>query len=425
MKLSAIKSSLLKDQSPAIPLPCSRIEIWSKLMVIGCFFATAINFSIGLHFMGLSTAIATVLYGLNVLYIRNVPRAVYSNYVFYILTILLVNIAWFYNYGSKGSILYAFIILYAIIFLFASKFEKNLLLFLLTIDYLGMFFLEYFELIDLGAYESENIRVVDMYLSLFVYVIVFMTMIRIIKKAYFKEKQKAEEVEQLKQNFLTNLNHEIRTPINIINGFSQLFENTTDVEKQKKYANVISQNTNKLLMLVGNIIELSEIQQGRINLHYIKVNVNAFLREELAFLKTSLEQHNRFEVVPSIQLPDMPVESYVDIKYLKTVVENILLNAVQHTNSGEISILFKVKKKLLITIKDTGSGMEYRGHDELSNSFNRKDESTETTAGVGLSISKTLVRLMGGEFELSSEEGLGTCVTIKLPFLKQKPEQKD
>lgn len=411
-----------ENKGAVFPLPYKEVEAWSKIMVLGAFLATIINLVIGLYLLAALTSGAMLIYAANLLYVKYVSVPEYGKIFFYLFTIVILNVVWALNFGSQGPMLYCFTVLYSVAFLFLTGKEKIAVLLFLSFDMFTLFVIEFFNLVDLGGYADEESRIIDLYLSLFVYVLVYAGLIRIVKSSYVKEKMKSQEVEQLKQNFLTNLNHEIRTPVNIINGFSQLFEQSTDPEKQKKYAKAISQNAEKLLMLVGNIIELSEIQQGKVNFTYLKVSMSQFLAEEFAFLKTTLGSHNRALVKPVLKLPSEDFEIYLDIKYVKRIIENILINAVQHTNEGEICICLQLKKTVVLTIEDTGVGMEYANQDELSDTFNKSGESTEINAGVGIAISKTLVSLMGGSFELGSKKGVGTVVRIDLPLLKMKPK---
>lgn len=415
---------LFTSKEAAFPLSERQISSLNYFVMIGALLGTILNLVLEMYELAASTGVAFIIFSLNAIYVKITRSYRLTRIVFYIMCMLFFNSMWYYNYGSEGPILYLLLILFVTVMLFLEGFEKLIMICLLIMNILTMFFIEYYEVFDLGYYSNERTRIVDVYSSLFIYILIFTVMVNILTKLFQEQRKKASEVEQLKRNFLANLNHEIRTPVNIISGFSQLFENATDIEKQKRYSKVINENMQHLLSLVENIIELSEIQQSQVHFQYVLVDIPSFFEEEHTFLKNSLNSHQKNKITTSITISKDIERLYLDIKYIKRIIENILLHSVQYIETGNISIDVKESKKWLsITIEDDGPGFSDSELQSLGQIFNKAENEIDKGVSVGIAISKTLIEMMDGTFSIEMKPTPGTIFSIKIPAHKTLPAQ--
>lgn len=228
-------------------------------------------------------------------------------------------------------------------------------------------------------------------------------------------KERAEESDRLKSSFLANMSHEIRTPLNAIVGFSQLMgdENCTTEEKAK-FADVISQNSDMLLTLISDIIDISRLDTGKMNFVYKKIPLKEFVER---FQNTTLHLNK-----PDIEYIYKFDSSYIilntDIHRLSQVMINLFTNANKFTEKGTITMEYKVEKeknRILFTIEDTGSGIPLDKQNRLFERFEKLDEYKQG-AGLGLAISRQIINHLGGEIWIDPDYtgGAKFCFTHPL-----------
>ena len=251
-------------------------------------------------------------------------------------------------------------------------------------------------------------------------------------------KEIAERSQQAEQEFLANMSHEIRTPLNAIAGMGYLLQDTPLQNEQKEFLDVIQSSTDILLRLVTNILDISKIEAGKIEMHLKEMDVIQLLK---GLEKTFRIQHTNSQVKINFQYPDNPVQ-YVwsDDLLLSQIMLNILSNASKFTARGEIKLnaaflpaTSSDDLMLNIVISDTGKGMS---KDEQIHIFDKymqagDAESRSRGTGLGLAITKRLVELLDGSIDLESYEGVGTSFNILIPLKKgrdvkyvKKPEIK-
>ena len=246
-------------------------------------------------------------------------------------------------------------------------------------------------------------------------------------------KQAAEAASQAKSQFLANMSHEIRTPLNGVTGMLELL-NRTDMEThQKRYIEIAQNSAQSLLSVINDILDFSKIEAGKLELD----SIDFALRETLADVVdifASQTAAKQIELIGNIS-PELPGWVIGDPERLRQILINILGNAVKFTESGSISLSASCKKKtdkiavLQIEIKDTGCGISKENLSKLFNSFTQADSSTTRKyggTGLGLTISRQLVRLMKGQVNVSSEVGVGSVFTIDLamPLSKKSGNRK-
>ncbi|NTV18492.1 MAG: HAMP domain-containing histidine kinase [Bacteroidales bacterium] len=228
-------------------------------------------------------------------------------------------------------------------------------------------------------------------------------------------KERAEESDKLKSAFLANMSHEIRTPLNAIVGFSQLMsdENCTSAEKEK-FADVINQNSDMLLTLITDIIDISRMDTGKMNFVYKKVRIKEIIE---SMQNTTL--HLKKKGIEYIYLFDQEdIEINTDVHRLSQVMINLITNANKFTDEGSIVMEYKVerdKNRILFTIADTGTGIPQEKRFRLFERFEKLDDYKQG-AGLGLAISKQIITRFGGEIWIDPDYtgGAKFCFTHPL-----------
>lgn len=236
-----------------------------------------------------------------------------------------------------------------------------------------------------------------------------------------KAKEKAEESDRLKSSFLANLSHEIRTPMNAIMGFADLLEvNQLSGPQRAQYISIIRNSGDYLLSLINDIIEISHIESGLIELKLTEVNPENFLDNLYNTLKVSIPGNKKLEFLLEKSVSTLPNEILIDEVKLKQILINLINNAFKFTSEGKISFgcFINDNEQLAFFVKDTGIGIESKNHQIIFERFrqieNRKYMSGGS--GLGLAIVKAYTELMGGNIHVESEKGKGSKFTVEIPL---------
>ena len=225
-----------------------------------------------------------------------------------------------------------------------------------------------------------------------------------------KETVRAQEVEVIKNAFLRNMSYEIRTPLNSVVGFSELFELDHSPEDEAIFIDEIKRSSSSLLKLINDILFLSRLDAGMITITPKPLDFAAICVSRCEAVWNNLKQPG-VEYIVRNPYKRMIVE--VDDSHLSMVIDKIITNAVQHTTKGMVEVRYDyMGDQLMISVEDTGSGIP---KETVEHIFERFVTSTNTGAGLGLSICHELIEYMGGKIQLKSEEGKGTTVWITLP----------
>jgi signal transduction histidine kinase len=231
-------------------------------------------------------------------------------------------------------------------------------------------------------------------------------------------RQKAEESDKMKSAFLANMSHEIRTPLNAIVGFSNIIAEE-DVElsssERNDFLKLINTNSDLLLKLINDILDLSRIESGRMEFSFSECN--------LSDLMNNVYQTHRLLMPEGVELkiekPEEAVMLNTDKHRLTQVITNFINNASKFTRSGYIKIGYSYNPKRLavdIFVEDTGIGIPKEKQKAVFERFNKLDEFAQGT-GLGLAICQVIIHRFGGVIELESEENKGSCFTISLPLV--------
>ncbi len=230
---------------------------------------------------------------------------------------------------------------------------------------------------------------------------------------------KARESDRLKTNFLANISHEIRTPLNAIIGFASIVGDANDEFERDYYLNIINENSNQLLKLIDDIIDLSSLEVDKFEFKMRSVELKDICRSvyNMFSQKTKPEVSFIFDdnILPSVFL-------YTDPKRLHQVLSNLIDNSVKFTNKGSIRFGYEIqseentdKQFVRIYVEDTGIGIDKNYNHVLFDRFFKADNFTQGF-GLGLPIAKKLTEEMGGELKFTSEIGLGSKFWIKIPI---------
>lgn len=245
------------------------------------------------------------------------------------------------------------------------------------------------------------------------------------KQLELKENELKTKEEILNQNkinqskYLSHMNHELRTPISAVIGFSKMLQQQLYGElnpKQAQYIEAIYQSGKYLLDLISDVLDLSKIEAKKEDLYREKVLVNDLCESAIALIKTKAEER-KLDVICSIE-PDIEY-CYIDEMRIKQVLVNLLSNAVKFTEKGSITLEVKQdKSNLFFRVIDTGIGINKESQTKLFQPFFQLNTPLHKQCkgtGLGLVISRELARLHGGDITLISEENKGSCFTLNIP----------
>ena len=224
-------------------------------------------------------------------------------------------------------------------------------------------------------------------------------------------KEKAEEADRLKSAFLANMSHEIRTPLNAIIGFSSLLHYVENEQEREQYISLINHNNQLLLKLINDVLDLSKIEAGHIELHSEWFNPAELIKESI----TEYERNVPAGVKLFARYPVTPSQIEHDPMRIKQILTNFISNALQNTVQGHIEVYYETDTDgIRISVSDTGCGIP---PDKLGMIFERfeKVDSFAQGAGLGLSICKSIVEKMNGVITVDSTMGVGSTFTVELP----------
>ena len=232
-----------------------------------------------------------------------------------------------------------------------------------------------------------------------------------IEEMLVNERDRAEASDRLKSAFLANMSHEIRTPLNAIVGFSSLLASAENVVEKELYNSLISHNNELLLNLINDIIDLSKIEAGYLELHQNWFNLTELLDECVAEYARLLP--SGVELLTSYPEHDALVE--LDKLRIKQILNNFLSNALKNTTRGHVEVFYEIDKHCVrIGVKDTGRGIPQNMLEKIFERFEKVDSFAQGV-GLGLSICKSIVDKMNGRIQVYSQLGLATTFIAELP----------
>ncbi len=243
-------------------------------------------------------------------------------------------------------------------------------------------------------------------------------------------KRAAEESDQLKSAFLANMSHEIRTPMNSIVGFSNLLVTEgLDQQTRNTYVERIVRNSEHLLVLISDIIDLAKIESGQLPLVYGKIFVSELIENMRQYAEEELSRHDRKSIQVLVEQPGESFEMEIDVVRIEQVMKNLINNAIKFTEKGSISIGYQCgskKNSVLLFVKDTGIGIDSEHFGLIFDQFRQVDGSDTRKfggTGLGLAICRNLVQMMGGRIWVESEPGEGAVFKVEMPLRRKIVQQ--
>ena len=231
------------------------------------------------------------------------------------------------------------------------------------------------------------------------------------EQALIEAKHRAEESDRLKSAFLANVSHEIRTPLNAIVGFSEVIAHTESECEREEYLDIVKANSNLLLHLINDILDLSRIESGK--MEFIDENIQ--MDELCEELRQMHQMRIKNDVKIIFERPAASLTIVSDSHRLRQLYSNLISNAIKYTEKGAITFGYKLKGDMMEGyVRDSGSGIPA---EKLNNVFGRfeKLDLLKQGFGLGLSICKSILDKMGGEIWVESELGVGSCFYFLIP----------
>lgn len=240
------------------------------------------------------------------------------------------------------------------------------------------------------------------------------------------EKDKAEEASRLKTEFLHNVSHEVRTPMNGIMGFSELLgEEGLSTEQRLKYINIVTRSCNQLLSIIDDILEISRLETNQAQVNIESFDLNALLKEIYSIFEI---QSKKAQIYFSLHLDSKNEELFIssDKTKLSSIINNLVGNAFKFTNEGFVSFGYTIKNgQIELYISDSGVGIAKEKIKSIFGRFEQEEKEISLKAGglgLGLPISLENAKLLNGDLTVESEKGVGSTFYLKIPFtqIKQK-----
>jgi len=242
---------------------------------------------------------------------------------------------------------------------------------------------------------------------------------KLAEEELIKALAKAEESDRLKTAFLNNISHEIRTPFNGILGFLSIIQ-TSDLNESERdeYIEIINQSADRLMQTINDIVEMSQIQAGQIKLEISETSIKR-LTDKLTERYQSAAESQKLDFTINIDLPDNITSVFTDGKKLKTMLSKLIVNALKFTKEGSIILGIQLKGDYLeFSVVDTGIGISDKQQQVIFEFFNQADVSNTRQfegLGLGLSITKSYVEMLGGKIWVESTLGKGSTFCFTIP----------
>lgn len=363
-------------------------------------------------FITLLTGLSVILLSLIYWFARVQKKFTLSKWLATIVVFMLIDPMWFFNSGSKGPILLLLVLFFSLFIYLWDGWARAIFIAFFFLNGIGQFIIEYKYPHLITNYPNEKAHILDVYTGFLIYVALSSILMIYLKKLYRDEKEKATKSDQLKSAFLANMSHEIRTPMNGIVGFSQLLKKPElDKEKQVKYVNIITSCSNRLMNLVNDILDISSLETGQIELDIEPVDLNQLVSKLVKFFEYKTNE-KKIKILTDINIDSRNIIINTDGSRLWQILNNLLSNAFKFTREGYIKLGLKEDSDFIeFYVEDTGIGIAPEHHERIFERFSQVELATEKLyggTGLGLAICKKLVELFGGKIWLESELGKGS-----------------
>ena len=248
------------------------------------------------------------------------------------------------------------------------------------------------------------------------------TALKKVHEELIKANVEAEASNRLKSSFLANISHEIRTPLNSVVGFANLLlanDLTNDVKEE--YIEHINHNSEKLLQIIGDIIDLSRLESSQIEITYEEASVNSIVNEIVEDARKIIKRNEKSIIINVMNMLEENGDLiFTDRIWLKRVLNHLMDNAVKFTLEGSVRLSYaKENENLVFRVKDTGIGINKENLDHIFEEFRQEIDGHHRPfegLGVGLTLAKEVIERMGGKIFVQSEKGVGSEFSFSIPY---------
>lgn len=393
----------------------------SLTYIILAFVSLLINLALGLEIiLSVIPVGSMIVYGWFFYMAKKTENVLFLKWLFVVITFIFLNLIWLFNYGSHGPALYFFILIYTLLIFIFSKNQLIFVTIVLGLNIGVLFLLDLYYPGITEDYRSNSDRTVNIYIGLIISTVIVFILITNAKNNFINEYLKAKTSDNIKANFLNNISHEIRTPLNAIVGFSSILSiGGVSDEDREEYIEAINDSTEALLKIVTDILDVSQIEAGAIELHPEGISIKEFLSNVKTKHEKKLIDKGKEHIEFNVIIPEKNTEIYFDKQRLEQVFAILLDNAIKFTYSGKLEVGCEIKlSKFLFWVKDTGIGIEDEFKDKVFQSFTKKEKSTSGRfggTGVGLFLARSLIELNDGKLWFTSKLGEGTTFYFAIP----------
>jgi len=396
----------------------------SLVVALSAFFGTFLNLFLDFEKDVIWVAASTfIIYMGLYIYGKRYGNIEALKWLISIVSLILINVFWALNYNSHGPVLYLFVVYFSLLLFIWNKRQLIILFFVVLLNILVLFVIEYFYTDSLPAYPTEKARLIDVYTGLIIYFSIIFIFTTAARNNYIRQYRKARESDQLKSSFLSNLSHEIRTPLNAIHGISSL-RGTEDFSKEEiiSHTHLIRDNSQYLTRLIEDVIDISKIETGQFTVKPEETNLKSIFRQlNISFQSEINNRHQDVELIADI--PEQEVVLHTDVTRLEQVMHKLMSNAMKFTTRGSIRFGYREEPGTVrFFVKDTGAGIQKKQISRVFDRFVKFDVDPDRIhrgTGIGLFLAKQIVHFLDGKIWLESQYGQGTSVYFTLP--KQNP----
>ncbi len=331
-----------------------------------------------------------------------------------------INSLWYYEHGHYGPILFLFVLLFAlVIFIWHGK-KLIIGTTIIIINIAVCFFIEYkFPNLIPNYYDSGS-RLIDMYGSIIMMIILNYALMRAVKNDYSREYQKALQSDKLKSSFLENINHEVRTPLNAIIGFSSLlYDDDITPEQRKEYSTLVSESNDALLRIIDDILLVSTMEINETKINVQECDLDVVINGLYNMYCEKIKKNKKENIALYISDPNISAIVETDKIRLQQVIIRLMDNALKFTESGKINFGYRVEQNtILFHVADTGIGIKKKYQSKIFERFYKVEDHEGNLyggTGNGLYITKKIVESLNGDIWLSSIIGSGTTFYFTIP----------
>jgi signal transduction histidine kinase len=364
---------------------------------------------------GISTLIILGLY----FFIRFYDYTLIAKILFSSVGILLLDVSWYEKHLSNGPVLFFIMAFGGLIVWIWEGIVLSTLIFLYILNILVLYLIDLNSPVSNTIYLTKEARSIDIYFNFLIYSIILIVLLNSIKRDFVRQKERAVRSDKLKSAFLANMSHEIRTPMNAIVGFSGLIEDENDEALRSQYVNIIKNSSDSLLKLIDDIIDLSKIEAGDLQLIQADFSIQTMFNELESIYRLELNKKNKHAVALQFDLPSSDFILQADPFRVRQVLMNLINNAIKFTDKGHIQVACEKKNgELMFSVKDTGVGIPENDQVKIFERFTKFDYHgmNNEGSGIGLSIVEKIIHLLKGKIWLESTLNQGTTFYFTLPY---------